>query len=93
MTREGLIEHIAKKATMTKKQANLVINSMLEGITEALQSGDKVTFIGFGTFKISARKARTGINPQTKQKIKIPATKVPVFKPGSKLKEIVNKKK
>ena len=93
MTREAMIDIIAKKSAMTKKQAGIALSSTLDGITEALQAGEKVTFIGFGTFSISHRKERTGINPQTKKKIKIPAKKVPVFRAGSKLKEVVNKKK
>jgi len=91
MTRENIIEIIAKKAEMTKKQAGLALNAALEGITEALKAGNKITFIGFGTFSVRAKKARTGINPRTKAKINIPATKVPVFKPGAKLKEVVKK--
>ena len=92
MTRENIIDIIAKKAEMTKKQSGLALTATLDGITEALQAGEKVTFIGFGSFSVSARKARTGINPQTKAKIKIPAKKVPVFRAGAKLKEVVNKK-
>jgi len=92
MTRENIIDIVAKKAEMTKKQAGKALTATLEGITEALKAGEKATFIGFGTFSISARKARTGVNPQTKAKIKIPAKKVPVFRAGAKLKEIVNKK-
>ena len=89
MTRENLIDHVAKKNEITKKQATAILNSVLEGITEALKAGEKVAFIGFGSFQVNQRNARTGINPRTKQKIKIPATKVPVFRAGSKLKEAV----
>ena len=91
MTRENIIDIIAKKAEMTKKSAGLALNAALEGITEALKNGEKITFIGFGTFSVRQKKARTGINPRTKAKINIPAAKVPVFKPGAKLKEIVKK--
>ena len=89
MTRDCIIGLVAEKAGMTKKQAALALNATLEGITEALKAGEKISFIGFGTFAVSQRKARTGINPKTKQKIQIPATKVPVFRAGSKLKQSV----
>ena len=91
MTRENIIECIAQKVGITKKQAGIALSATLEGITEALQAGERVTLIGFGTFSVRAKRARTGINPRTKQKINIPAAKAPVFKPGAKLKEIVNK--
>jgi len=67
----------------------LALGAVIDGITLTLEKGDKVSLIGFGTFKVNARKARTGVNPQTKAKIQIPATKVPVFKAGKKLKEAV----
>jgi nucleoid DNA-binding protein len=89
MNRQELINKIAKDADITKKAANLALQSTLESIQKALEKGDKVSLVGFGTFKVSHRKARTGVNPQTKQKIKIPATKVPVFKAGKKLKDAV----
>jgi len=93
MTKKDMIEIIAKKSEMTKKQAGLALSSIVDGITEALQAGEKVTFVGFGTFKVKERKARTGINPQTKKKIKIPAKKVPTFKPSVALKAKMGKKK
>ena len=93
MTRDQIIDIVAKKAQMTKKLAGTVLKATLDGITDALKAGEKVAFIGFGSFSVSKRKARTSINPRTLAKIKIPATKVPVFKAGSKLKEAVNTKK
>ncbi len=89
MTREDLVAKIAKDAAITKKQADLALRSVLDGVTESLQAGDKMAFIGFGTFQVAERKERKGINPKTKAEIKIPATKAPVFKAGSKLKEAV----
>ena len=91
MTRDCMIALIAQKAHLTKKQAGAALTATLDGITEALISGDKVSFIGFGTFSVIERKARTGINPKTKEKIKISATKAPVFRAGTKLKESVKK--
>ena len=92
MTREDMIDAIAQKAGMTKKTASLVLTAALDGIAEALKAGEKVAFIGFGTFTVNKREARTGINPRTKAKIEIPAKSVPVFRAGSALKEAVNKK-
>ncbi len=89
MSREGLIKKIAEDTGVTKKVATTALNSVLEGIQTTLEAGDKVTLIGFGTFSVKERPARTGVNPQTKKKIKIPAKKVPVFKAGAKLKEAV----
>lgn len=89
MNRQDLVAKIAKDADVTKKAANLALNSVIDGITLALEKGEKVSLVGFGTFKITERGARTGVNPQTKKQIKIPARKVPVFKAGKKLKEAV----
>ena len=71
----------------SKKEAEAVLDSLLSNITQALKKGDKVTLTGFGTFKVSKRKARTGINPRTGEKIKIKAKKVAQFVPGKKLKD------
>ncbi|MCL2063515.1 MAG: HU family DNA-binding protein [Candidatus Cloacimonetes bacterium] len=89
MTRDCIIAYVAEKAGMTKKQAGIVLSATLDGIAEALKAGEKISFIGFGTFAVSQRKARIGINPQTKEKIQIPAAKVPVFRAGAKLKDSV----
>ncbi|MBN2461957.1 MAG: HU family DNA-binding protein [Candidatus Cloacimonetes bacterium] len=89
MNRQDLVAKIAKEADVTKKAANIALNSVIDGITLALEKGDKVSLVGFGTFKVNARKSRTGVNPQTKAKIRIPSRKVPVFKAGKKLKEAV----
>jgi len=94
MTKKEMVDFIAKKSNVTKKQATLALGAVLEGITNALKANDKVTFIGFGTFKVIERKARTGINPQTKKPIKIAAKKVPAFKPSLALKaKMMGKKK
>lgn len=89
MKREDLIAKIASNASITKKQAGIALTSLLDGISASLKKGEKVTFVGFGTFNVSKRKKRMGVNPQTGAKITIPARKVPVFKAGSKLKEAV----
>ncbi|MBN2385116.1 HU family DNA-binding protein [bacterium] len=89
MKREDLIKVIADHAGVTKKQADAALKAMLTGITKALKKGDKVTFVGFGSFSVVQRKARDGRNPRTGKKIRIPATKVPKFSAGKALKDSV----
>ncbi|MCD4819632.1 MAG: HU family DNA-binding protein [Candidatus Cloacimonetes bacterium] len=89
MNRQEIIDKIAADAVITKKAAGIALNSFIEAVTLSLEKGDKVSLVGFGTFKVNPRAAREGINPQTKEKIHIPARKVPVFKAGKKLKEAV----
>ncbi|MFO7660217.1 MAG: HU family DNA-binding protein [Candidatus Cloacimonadaceae bacterium] len=89
MSREDLIKKIAANAGTTKKVAGLALTAVLDGVMGALKKGDKVSLVGFGSFSVAKRKARNGINPKTKKAIKIPARKVPVFKAGKKLKDIV----
>lgn len=87
MNKMDLINKVADKAGLKKKEAELAVNSVFEAIEEALAEGDKVQVIGFGTFETRSRSARSGRNPQTGETIEIPATTVPAFKPGNKLKE------
>lgn len=89
MNRQDLIVKIAKDADVTKKAAGAALTAVIDGITLALEKNEKVSLVGFGTFKVNKRNARVGVNPQTKAKINIPARKVPVFKAGKKLKEAV----
>lgn len=90
MNKGDLINKIAESADITKAQATDALNAVLDGVSEALEDGDKVTLIGFGTFSVSHRDARTGRNPQTGEKIKIAAKNVVKFKPGKELTEKVN---
>ena len=89
MTKGDLVKAIAKKAKCSKSCATVCLNTILEEITKALSKGKTVALTGFGTFSVSKRKARTGRNPQTGAKIKIPARKVPKFKAGKQLKKAV----
>ena len=91
MTKEEMIAMMAEKSGISKKQATEALGAFMDGITGQLKDGGKVSFAGFGTFAVSARKARTGRNPQTGAEIKIPATKVPVFRAGKNLKEAIRK--
>lgn len=88
MTKDELIEVVAK-GCCTKKEAADAVNAVLDAITKALSKGEKVILTGFGTFSVSKRAARTGVNPRTGAKIRIAATKVPKFKAGKALKEAV----
>ncbi len=89
MTKEQMIERMAAEAEITKAQATRAMKSMITNITKSLKKGTKVTLVGFGTFDITKRKARTGRNPRTGAEISIPAAKVPKFKAGKALKEAV----
>lgn len=91
MNKTDLVSAVAEKAEMTKKDAEKAVNAVLASIEEAIAKGDKVQLVGFGTFEVRSRAARTGRNPQTGKEIKIAATKVPAFKPGKALKESVEK--
>ena len=92
MNKADLIAAIAAKTGDTKKVAEASVNAFVDVVTEALTKGDKVQLVGFGSFEVRKRAARKGRNPQTKEEIKIPASKAPVFKAGKALKELVNKK-
>ena len=89
MTKTELIAIIAKEADLPKAKAEKALAATLDGITKALKKGDKVQFVGFGTFEVRKRPARKGLNPRTKEAIKIPASKVPAFKAGKALKDAV----
>ena len=90
MNKMELIDAIAKSADITKSDAGKALNGMVEAISAALSSGDSITLIGFGTFSVTERSARTGRNPSTGKEIKITAKKVAKFKPGKALSEAVN---
>ena len=92
MNKTEMIAAVAAKSELSKKDAEKALAAVIETIEGALKKGDKVQLIGFGTFEIRARKARTGRNPQTKETIKIPASKAPVFKAGKAFKDAVSKK-
>lgn len=91
MNKSELIEAIAEKTELTKKDSEKALAAVLDTITATLKAGDKVALIGFGTFGVKERHARTGRNPQTGKQMKIAAARVPVFKAGKALKESVQK--
>ena len=89
MNKGEIISNVAEKAGISKKDAEKSVNALLEVVTEALQNGEKVQLVGFGTFEVAKRAARKGRNPATGKEIKIPATKAPKFKAGALLKNAV----
>ena len=91
MNKTDLISAVAEKSGFSKKDADKAVAAVLESISGALAKGDKVQLVGFGTFEVRQRSQRTGRNPQTKQPIVIPASKLPVFKAGKALKDAVAK--
>ena len=92
MNKSDLIAAIAAKTGSTKKDAEATLNAFVDVVTDSLVKGDKVQLVGFGSFEVRKRAAIKGRNPQTKEEIKIPASKAPVFKAGKALKDLVNKK-
>ena len=92
MNKSDLVAAIAAKTGATKKDSEASLNAFSDVVTESLVKGDKIQLVGFGSFEVRKRAARKGRNPQTKEEIKIPASKAPVFKAGKALKDLVNKK-
>ena len=90
MNKQELVAKIAKDTGVSKTSASAAVESLIEGVTKALRKGDSITFVGFGTFKTSMRKARTARNPRTGAEIKIPKRKVVKFGAGKALKAAVN---
>lgn len=89
MNKSELVDLVAEKTGMSKKDSEKAVKAVLDSITDGLVRGNKVQLVGFGTFEVRQRKAREGRNPATGEKIKINALKVPAFKPGKALKEKV----
>ena len=90
MNKSELIEAVAASADIPKAAAGRALDAMIDTVTGALKQGDQVVLVGFGTFLVNDRAARTGRNPQTGEPLDIPAAKIPSFKPGKTLKDAVN---
>ena len=90
MNKQELIAAVAAEANITKAEANKALDALTDSVTKALKKGDSVTLIGFGTFKVSQRAARTGRNPHTGKELKIAARKAPGFTAGKALKDALN---
>ena len=90
MTKADLVEKIAVQVELSKKDSEIVVNTVFRSIIDALTDGDKVELRGFGSFRTRKRQSRTGRNPKTGDKVEVPEKKVPFFKPGKNLKKLVN---
>ena len=90
MNKNELIAAMAEKSELTKKDAGSALDAFVEAVQDALKAGEKVQLVGFGSFEVKNRPARTGINPQTKKPVKIKASKAPAFKAGKALKDALN---
>src|SRR6266852_2200977 len=90
MTKADLIEEVSKLSSLTKKETELIVNTVFDNITDALAKGDKVELRGFGSFRIRHRNSRKGRNPKTGDSVSVPEKRVPFFKVGKRLRELVN---
>ena len=90
MTKAELVERVANQINLTKKQTEVVVNTVFSSITESLAEGKKVELRGFGSFRIRQRNARIGRNPKSGQKVEVPSKKVPFFKAGKELRQLVD---
>ena len=91
MTKAELVDEIAQKADLTRKHSEVIVDAVFSSIVEALQGGDKIELRGFGSFRVRHRAGRTGRNPKTGEGVVVPPKKVPYFKPGKELRELINR--
>ncbi len=91
MTKAELVDEVARAVQLTKKQAEAIVNIVFDSIVDSLRSGEKIELRGFGSFRLRSRKSRTGRNPKTGEKVEVPSKKIPYFKPGKELKELINR--
>jgi integration host factor subunit beta len=91
MTKAELVDEVARAVQLTKKQAETIVNIVFDSIVDSLRNGEKIELRGFGSFRLRSRKSRTGRNPKTGEKVEVPSKKIPYFKPGKELKELINR--
>src|SRR5688572_18684333 len=91
MTKAELVDEVARVVQLTKKQSETIVNIVFDSIVDSLRAGQKIELRGFGSFRLRSRKSRTGRNPKTGEKVEVPSKKIPYFKPGKELKELINK--
>ena len=91
LTKAELVEEVARETQLTKKQAELIVNTVFDTIVTSLRDGRKIELRGFGSFRIRSRGARVGRNPKTGDRVEVPAKRIPYFKPGKELKEQLNR--
>ena len=90
MTKAELVDEVARVVQLTKKQAETIVNIVFDSIVDSLRAGQKIEMRVFGSFRLRSRKSRTGRNPKTGEKVEVPSKKIPYFKPGKELKELIN---
>src|SRR3989442_9089623 len=90
MTKAELVEEVAKVSELTKKHSEVIVDTVFDSIIEALHKDEKIELRGFGSFRIRQRRSRQGRNPKTGDKVDVPAKRIPYFKPGKELKELIN---
>jgi integration host factor subunit beta len=90
MTKAELVEEVARHSHLTKKDAEVIVQTVLDSIIDSLKDGRKVELRGFGSFRLRQRSSRTGRNPKTGERVKVPAKRIPYFKPGKELKDLIN---
>ena len=91
MTKAELVEEVSRVSDLTKKHSEVIVDTVFKSIIDALHRGEKIELRGFGSFRLRNRKSRTGRNPKTGEKVEVPSKKIPYFKPGKELKELINK--
>ena len=90
MTKADLVEEVAKVTELTRKDSEVIVDTMFEAVIKALRAGEKLDVRGFGCFRVRQRNARVGRNPKTGDKVEVPAKRVPYFKPSKELKDLIN---
>ena len=90
MTKAGLVGEVARVAALTKKDSEVIVETVFHSIIEALHRGEKIELRGFGSFRLRSREPRKGRNPKTGDRVEVPSKRVPYFKPGKELKELIN---
>jgi integration host factor subunit beta len=90
MTKADLVDEVIRVASLSKKQAEIVVNTVFDSIVDALQQDDKIELRGFGSFRVRRRRSRQGRNPKTGDRVAVPAKRIPYFKPGKELKDLIN---
>jgi integration host factor subunit beta len=90
MTKADLVEEVTQLGDLTRRDGEVIVETIFDAVVQALRSGDKIEIRGFGSFRIRQRKSRTGRNPKTGDKVQVPAKRVPYFKPSKELRDLVN---
>ena len=90
MTKADLVEEVSRVTELTRKDSEVIVDTLFESVIKALKDGDKLEVRGFGSFRVRQRNARVGRNPKTGEKVEVPAKRVPYFKPSKELKDLIN---